>query len=119
MTHLSRASAQELRQYAVQLSAWQANGRASPRPGAGGPGSNPGAAVKHFKDKELRFMKVKELLELLRGCNPEADAFISMDVSTGPDDADHRFFGDIVEVISNDPNGVPVLCEKTEQNFND
>lgn len=64
-------------------------------------------------------MKVKELIELLQGCNPEADAYISMDVSTSPEDADHRFFGEVIEVINNDPTGVPILCEKTEQNFND
>lgn len=64
-------------------------------------------------------MKVKELIALLNECDPESDAFISMDVSTSSEDADHRFFGDVIEVINNDPIGVPILCEKTEQNFND
>ena len=64
-------------------------------------------------------MKVKELINLLNECDPESDAFISMDVSTSSEDADHRFFGDVIEVINNDPTGVPILCEKTEQNFND
>ena len=64
-------------------------------------------------------MKVKELVELLQGCNPDADIYISMDVSSNYEDEDHRFFGDVIEVINNDPTGVPILCEKTEQNFID
>lgn len=64
-------------------------------------------------------MKIKELIKLLQGCNPEADAYVSMDVSTNSEDAGRRFFGDVIEVIDNDPTGVPILCEKTEQNFVD
>lgn len=64
-------------------------------------------------------MKVKELIDLLKECDLESDAFISMDVSTSSEDAGHRFYGDIIEVINNYPKEVPIICEKTEQNFTD
>ena len=64
-------------------------------------------------------MKVKELIGLLKECDPESDAFISMDVSTSSEDAGHRFYGEIIEVVNNYPKEVPILCEKTEQNFYD
>lgn len=64
-------------------------------------------------------MKVKDLIIALQKCDPEKNVFISMDVSTGDGDHDHRFFGEILEVVENDTTEVPLLCEKTEQNWVD
>lgn len=42
---------------------------------------------------------------------------VSVDVSTGDKDADHRIFAKAVEIKYNDSGNLTILCEKTSDNF--
>jgi hypothetical protein len=56
-------------------------------------------------------MKVSELVRQLSHFDPEAEVDVSVDVSTGDDDAGNRAFGEIVELQGGpDDNKINILC---------
>ena len=65
-------------------------------------------------------MTGKELLNALSKISEEElnkEISISVDVSKGEDDADHRVYASLEEVIVNDPIDIPLICIMTEDNY--
>lgn len=62
-------------------------------------------------------MKVYELIEELKKCNPNSDVEISVDVSTNENTFGHRVFGEVCEVIHNMHPTASILVEMTSKNF--
>jgi len=55
--------------------------------------------------------------ELIEEYGENQNVFVSMDVSTGEDDFDHRLFGEILEIINHGTYGVGITVELTEDNY--
>lgn len=65
-------------------------------------------------------MKVCELIEWLKRCNPESEVEVSVDVSTDTEDEARfgdRVFGRVMEVIYNTHPTASILVEMTYKNF--
>lgn len=62
-------------------------------------------------------MKVEELIEWLRQCNPSAEVSISVDVSTGDSDFGNRVFAEVNEVMTTDRYCATIICTETCRNF--
>jgi len=64
-------------------------------------------------------MTVKELIKELKACDPDATIGVSVDVSVGEDDWEHRAFGDEVLGIQNELSSKEVVILSTGYlNFN-
>ena len=55
--------------------------------------------------------------ELVEEYGQNQNVFVSMDVSTGEDDFDHRLFGEILEIINHGTYGVGITAELTQDNY--
>ena len=62
-------------------------------------------------------MKVEELIEWLRQCNPSAEVSISVDVSKDDSDFGNRVFAEVSEVITTNRNCATMICTETTRNF--
>ena len=62
-------------------------------------------------------MKVEELIEWLRQCNPSAKVSILVDEPKDDSDFGNRVFAEVNEVITTDRDCATIICTERFRNF--